>query len=174
VIHPDAFIAPGAQVMGKVSLGEGSSVWFGSILRADIAPITIGRFTNIQDGCVLHVSANFPLVVGDYVSVGHRAVLHGCHIANGVLVGIGAVVLDGAKIGEGSIVGAGAVVPPGAKVPPHSLVLGVPGKIVRQVTPAEVEKNRERAERYASLWREKYRSGQLAPAGTGEEGEPCC
>jgi carbonic anhydrase/acetyltransferase-like protein (isoleucine patch superfamily) len=101
VIHPDAFIAPGAQVMGKVSLGEGSSVWFGSILRADIAPITIGRFTNIQDGCVLHVSANFPLVVGDYVSVGHRAVLHGCHIANGVLVGIGAVVLDGAKIGEG-------------------------------------------------------------------------
>ncbi|HHY36155.1 MAG TPA: gamma carbonic anhydrase family protein [Firmicutes bacterium] len=174
MIHPATFIAPGARLIGRVSLGEGSSVWFGSILRADIAPITIGRFTNIQDGCVLHVSTNYPLVVGDYVSVGHRAVLHGCRIARGVLIGIGAVVLDGAEIGEGSIIGAGAVIPPGTKIPPRSLVLGVPGKIIRQVTPAEEEANRERAERYLKLWQEKYRSGELAPLRAEEEGEPCC
>ncbi|HHW92285.1 MAG TPA: gamma carbonic anhydrase family protein [Firmicutes bacterium] len=173
MVHPDTFIAPGAQVIGNVSLGEGSSVWFGSILRADIAAITIGRFTNIQDGCVLHVSFNCPLVIGDYVSVGHRAVLHGCHISHGVLVGMGAIVLDGAEIGEGSIIGAGAVIPPGLKIPPHSLVLGVPGKIIRRVTPAEEEANKKRARHYVQLWQEKYHPGGFTPITAKEEEKPC-
>lgn len=157
MIHPDTFIAPGAQVLGKVALGEGSSVWFGSILRADLASITIGRCTNIQDGTILHVSAGKPVEIGDFVSIGHRAVVHGCRISDLVLVGIGAVILDDAEVGEGSVIGAGAIIPPGMKVPPRSLVLGVPGKIVRQVTGEEVEASKDRARRYVRLWQEKYR-----------------
>lgn len=159
MIHQNTFIASDARVLGKVILGEGSSIWFGTIIRADLAPISIGRFSNIQDGCVLHVSDYSPVVIGDFVSVGHRAVVHGCTIDDLVLIGMGALILDGVQIGEGCIIGAGAVIPPDTVIPSRSLVLGIPGKVVRRITAAELETNRQRAQRYFSLW-QSYYSGE--------------
>ncbi|MCS7338067.1 MAG: gamma carbonic anhydrase family protein, partial [Verrucomicrobiae bacterium] len=130
----DVFIAPGAVVVGDVVLGDYSSVWYGAVLRGDINSIVIGHHTNIQDNAVFHVAGELPCNVGDYVTVGHAAVVHACSVGNEVLIGMGAVVLDGAVIGEQSLVGAKALVPQGAHIPPGSLVLGVPGKVVRQLT----------------------------------------
>jgi len=139
-IHQSAFIAPTAVLIGKVKIAEESSVWFHSILRGDINSITIGSQTNIQDGCMCHVTQRHPLVVGNKVTVGHGAILHGCDIGSGSLIAMGAIVLDGAIIGEESVVAAGTVVPPGTQIPAHSLVMGVPGKVVRQLTPQDKER----------------------------------
>ncbi len=160
-IHPESFVAPGALLLGEVELQEHSSIWFGTILRADLAPICVGRGSNIQDGAVIHVAAGHPTHIGQGVTVGHRAVVHGCTVEEGVLVGIGAIILDGARVGSESIVGAGAVVPPQMEIPPRSLALGVPARIVRSVSAREVEGNREQARRYVELWQTRYRqSGQ--------------
>jgi carbonic anhydrase/acetyltransferase-like protein (isoleucine patch superfamily) len=135
-IHPTAFVAPTAVVMGDVTLGADSSVWYTSVLRGDMAPITIGARSNIQDGTIVHVDEGFPCVIGERVGVGHRAILHGCTVEDDCLVGMGSILLNGCRIGAGSVVAAGAVVPEGMEVPPGSLVMGVPGRIVRKVDPA--------------------------------------
>ena len=132
-IHPSAFIAPTAAVMGDVTLGEDSSVWYGAVLRGDMAPIVLGAQSNLQDGTIVHVDEGFPCVIGARVGVGHRVILHGCTVADECLIGMGSVLLNGVQIGRGSVIAAGAVVPEGMNVPPGSLVMGVPGRIVRPV-----------------------------------------
>ncbi len=153
-IHSSVFIAPGAHVIGDVTIGAGSSVWFTSVLRADINYIRVGKNTNIQDGCVLHVDYNQPCILRDGIILGHQAIAHGCTIENGVLVGIGAKVLNGAKVGAFSLIGAGALVLENAVIPPYSLVLGIPGKVVRQLTLKEAAAHVPHAKRYAALAKE--------------------
>jgi carbonic anhydrase/acetyltransferase-like protein (isoleucine patch superfamily) len=153
-IHASAWIAPGAVVVGDVSLGEDASVWYGCVLRGDVHAIRVGARTNLQDLCVVHVTAGrFPAEIGDEVTVGHRAVVHGCTVRDGALIGIGALVLDGAEVGEGALVGAGAVVTPGTRVPPHTLVVGAPARPVRVLDDAERAAQRERTLRYVATAR---------------------
>ena len=142
------YIASGAVVIGDVTLGEGSSVWYNAVLRGDINRIVVGHHSNIQDNAVLHLADDFPCIVGNYVTVGHAAVVHACTIGDEVLVGMGAVILDGAVIGGQSIIGAKALVTQGVEIPPGSLVLGAPAKVVRSLT------RRERAG--LKSWAEKY------------------
>ncbi|HEY7035850.1 MAG TPA: gamma carbonic anhydrase family protein [Thermomicrobiales bacterium] len=127
-IAPDVFIAPGAVVVGDVEIGPGSSVWFNAVIRGDVAPVRIGARTNVQDGAVLHVDPNAPCIVGDDVTIGHRAVVHGTTVGNGVTVGMGSIVLSRSKVGDRAIVAAGAVVAEDAVVAPGALVMGVPAK----------------------------------------------
>ena len=138
-VHPSAFVAPGAYVIGKVRVGEGSSVWYGAVLRGDLDEIVVGARTSIQDNAVVHMDAGFPVSIGDDRVVGHAAVVHGCEIGDRCLVGMNATVLTGAKIGEGSVVAAGAMVPEGREYPPRSLIVGVPAKRVREVTEEQTE-----------------------------------
>jgi carbonic anhydrase/acetyltransferase-like protein (isoleucine patch superfamily) len=133
VIHPSAFIAPTASVLGDVTLEADSSVWYGAVLRGDMAPILIGAQSNLQDGSIVHVDEGMPCRVGRRVGVGHRVVLHGCIVEDECLIGMGSVVLNEARIGTGSVIAAGAVIPEGMQVPAGSLVMGVPGRIVRPV-----------------------------------------
>jgi len=144
-----AFVAPGAAVMGRVSLAEGASVWYGAVVRGDVEQIRIGRCTNIQDGAILHGDPGQPTILEDYVTVGHRAVIHSAHIERGCLIGIGAIVLDGVRVGAGSIVGAGAVVT--KDVPGRSLVVGVPGKVVRTLSEEEAADLINHAKKYEKL-----------------------
>jgi len=137
-----AWVADNAQVIGRVSLADEASVWYGAVLRGDNDRITIGARSNVQDGSVLHADAGFPLTLGADVTVGHQAMLHGCTVGDGSLIGIQAVVLNGAKIGRSSLVGAGAVVTEGKEFPDGSLILGAPAKAVRSVTPEQVERLR--------------------------------
>lgn len=136
-IAPTAWLAPGTVVTGDVAIGADSSLWYGAVLRGDCSRIVIGESTNLQDGVVVHVDDASPTVVGDDVSVGHRAVLHGCEIGDGALVGMGATVMSGAVVGAGAMVAAGALVTPGKVVPPGVLAAGVPAKVVRDLTDAE-------------------------------------
>jgi carbonic anhydrase/acetyltransferase-like protein (isoleucine patch superfamily) len=152
-IHHSAFVAPGAVVVGDVTLGEESSVWYQSVLRADINRIVIGPRSNIQDGCVVHLADDFGVNLGELVTVGHKAILHACTIADEVLIGMGAIVLDGAEIGARSIIGAGALVTGGKKIPPGSLVLGSPGKVVRTLTLDEQAAVRTWADKYVAVSR---------------------
>lgn len=133
VIDPTAFIAPGAAVLGDVIIGKESSVWYHSVVRGDMAPITIGEQTNIQDLSVLHVDVDLPCAVGSRVGVGHRAILHGCTVEDDCLIGMGSVLLNRVRVGAGSVVGAGSLLTEDFVVPPGSLVLGVPAKVVRDV-----------------------------------------
>ncbi|MFN0071129.1 MAG: gamma carbonic anhydrase family protein [Chloroflexota bacterium] len=142
------FIAPGASVIGRVTMGEHCSVWFGSVVRADSNEIIFGDGVNIQDNSTLHTDADAPTILGNDVTVAHRAVVHGARLGDNVMIAIGAVVLSRSTIGEGSIIGAGALVPEGATIPPRSLVLGVPGKVVREVRDAEFERILRTAENY--------------------------
>lgn len=132
-VHGSAWVAPSADVVGDVSVDEDASVWYGCVVRGDIAPVRVGRGTNIQDLSCVHVDAGYPAVLGREVAVGHRAIVHGCTVEDGSLIGMGAVVLSGVTIGAGSLVAAGAVVTEGTEVPPGSLVVGVPAKVVREV-----------------------------------------
>ncbi len=137
-VHDSAFVAANATLVGSVVMHEGSSVWYGAVLRADNEPITIGPRSNVQDNCVFHVDAGRPLTLGEGVSVGHGAVIHGATVEDHVLVGMGAIILNGAVIGTESLVAAGAMVPQGAVIPPRSLVAGVPAKVRRELTDDEV------------------------------------
>jgi carbonic anhydrase/acetyltransferase-like protein (isoleucine patch superfamily) len=137
-VDPTAWVAPAATVVGSVTIGKRASVWYGAVLRGDGEPIAVGEESNLQDGCVLHTDPDFPVRVGRGVSIGHRAVLHGCTVGDDVLVGMGSIIMNGASIGAGSIVGAGALVPEGMDVPPRSLVLGMPGKVRRPTTDEEL------------------------------------
>jgi carbonic anhydrase/acetyltransferase-like protein (isoleucine patch superfamily) len=152
-----AWVADSADLIGQVRMAEGASVWFGAVVRADLNTVTIGKSSNVQDGAVIHVDRERPTVVGDYVTIGHRAVLHCCRVCDRALVGMGAVVLDGAVVGEGALVGAGAVVAPGTEVPPGALVLGMPGRVVRDLGPENAVKQQQWAERYRRLWEDNYR-----------------
>lgn len=158
-IPPSAWIAGTATVRGDITLGEDVSIWFAAVLRGDEAPITIGDRTNIQDGAVLHVSAGFPCIVGREVTIGHGAVVHGCTVEDGALIGIRATVLDGAVIGAGAIVGAGAVVPPGMHVPPGTLALGVPAKVVGPLSEAQRSAGPRAVGNYLAR-KEAYREGK--------------
>jgi carbonic anhydrase/acetyltransferase-like protein (isoleucine patch superfamily) len=154
--HPTAFVHELAYVAGDVTLGPRVSVWPFASLRGDTDAITIGDDSNIQDGCVVHCDAGVPCHIGKRVGVGHRAIVHGAVIENDVLIAMGAVVLNGVRIGSGSIIGAGAVVREGFHVPPNSLVLGVPGRIVRETTIEERGRIAKTVESYVEL-QEKYR-----------------
>jgi carbonic anhydrase/acetyltransferase-like protein (isoleucine patch superfamily) len=158
VIHPSAFIAPTAVVMGDVVLGEGSSVWYTSVLRADTAPIRIGSQTNLQDGTIVHVDEGVPCTVGNRVAVGHRVILHGCTIEDDCLIGMGSIVLNHVVVGRGSLIAAGALVPEGMKVPPGSVVMGVPGKVTRPV-------DAELARRIAQTWQHYVEQAKRHRAG---------
>jgi len=147
-IHPSAWVAPGATVIGDVTLGEESSVWYGAVLRGDINRIVIGPRSNVQDGSVIHLADDYGVQLGELVTVGHKAILHACTVDNEVLVGMGAIVLDGAEIGARSIVGAGALITGGKVIPPGSLVLGSPAKVVRTLSLEEQAGIR--------LWADKY------------------
>ena len=147
-IHPTAFIAQGAVVVGDVTLGEDVGVWFNSTLRGDVEAIVVGPRTNIQEGCILHADPGYPTVIGSGVTVGHGAVVHGARVGDDCIVGIRAVLLNGSEVGENSIVGACALLTEGKRYPPNSLILGIPAKPVRELTPDEVEANRGSAERY--------------------------
>jgi len=147
------FFASGSVIAGDVQIGEESSVWFGSIIRGDVAPIRIGRQVNIQDGAIIHCDSGVIQTIGDGVSIGHAAVVHGMEVGEGTLIGMGARVLGRARIGRECIIAAGAVVPEGMLVPDHSVVMGVPGKIRRQVTPDELKYIRWISQRYVNLAR---------------------
>jgi carbonic anhydrase/acetyltransferase-like protein (isoleucine patch superfamily) len=151
-IDETAFVAAGARVLGAVTLAEGTRVWYNAVLRADGDTITIGRGSNLQDNVSVHVDAGKPVVIGENVSVGHNAVVHGCTVEDGSLIGMGAVVLNGARIGAGSLVAGGAVVLEGADIPPGSLVAGVPGKVRRELSDEE----REGLLRNAQVYREQH------------------
>ncbi len=136
-----AFVADNATVCGDVKVGEDSSIWFGAVLRAECEPLRIGDRTNVQDNVVVHIDSGFPVTIGSDVTVGHGAIVHGCTVEDGVLIGMGSTILNGAVIGEGSVVAAGALVLEGAVVPPYSLVAGVPAKVKKTLSAEEV-KNR--------------------------------
>lgn len=159
-IAPDAFVAPGAIVVGRVTIGSAASIWYGCVVRGDIEPITIGARTNIQDGTIVHVDDNLPTHVGADVTVGHRAIVHACDVGDGALIGMGAVVLSGAKVGEQALVAAGAVVREGFVVPPRTLVAGVPAKIRGELDAETLARMRENAEHYVAYSR-AYLEGRL-------------
>ena len=150
-LHPESWAAPGANLIGRVRLAARASVWYSATLRAEAEPIDIGAGTNIQDGVTIHVDPEYPVRVGAGVSVGHNAVLHGCTVEDGVLIGMGAIVLNGAVIGAGSLVAAGALIPQGVVIPPRSLVAGVPGRVRRELSDAELTANRANATVYEGL-----------------------
>jgi carbonic anhydrase/acetyltransferase-like protein (isoleucine patch superfamily) len=157
VCQGDYWIAPDAIVIGSVVMGPNASVWFGCIVRADNDTITIGENSQLQDGCVLHTDAGYPLVIGKGVSVGHMAMLHGCTIGDGSLIGIKAVLLNGSKIGKNCLIGANALIAEGKEIPDGSLVIGSPGKVVRQLSEAEIKRINSAADHYAAKFK-RYRT----------------
>ena len=162
-LHPTAFIAASADVVGDVTLGPHSSVWYGCVLRGDIAPIRVGARSNIQDLTMVHVDLDTPTYIGDEVGVGHRAIIHGCVIEDRTLIGMGAIILSRARIGEGSVVAAGALVTEGTIVPPGSLVIGSPGRVVREVDGELRARVEMTVNSYARL-KDRHASGRWKPA----------
>jgi gamma-carbonic anhydrase len=154
-----AYIDPSAQVIGDITIGERSSIWPNVSARGDVSSITIGDESNVQDNCVMHCDDGFPLIIGNRVTVGHLAMLHGCVIEDDSLIGIGAIILNGARIGKGSVVAAGALIPEGMQVPPNSMVMGVPGKVKREITAEERERFQLNCQHYVDLARQ-YREEQ--------------
>jgi carbonic anhydrase/acetyltransferase-like protein (isoleucine patch superfamily) len=159
-VAADAWVAPNATLVGAVTLRAEASVWYGAVLRGDGDSIEVGEGSNVQDGCVLHADPGYPVRVGRGVSIGHNAVVHGCTVEDGSLVGMGAVVLNGARVGAGSLVAAGTVVLAGTDVPPGSLVAGVPGKVRRSLSDEEVQGLQGNAERYRERRRQYAAAGQ--------------
>lgn len=153
----DFWVAPDANLIGKVVLSDGASVWFGATLRGDNETITIGPGSNVQEACVLHTDMGYPLTIGENCTIGHKAILHGCTIGDESLVGMGAIVLNGARIGRNCLIGAGALVTEGKEIPDGSLVIGAPGKVVRQLGEAQIAGLRKSAEGYSARMRH-YRS----------------
>jgi gamma-carbonic anhydrase len=147
----DVYIATGARVIGDVTLSDNVSVWYNAVLRGDINRIAVGACSNIQDNVVLHLSDDEPCVLGEFVTVGHSAIVHACTVGNGVLIGMGAMLLDGARVADYCIIGAGTLVPQGMHVPPGSLVMGTPGRVVRALSAAERKHIKDIAEKYVGL-----------------------
>ena len=165
-VHPSAWIAPTASVTGDVTLGPGASVWYQCVLRGDIAPIRVGAESNVQDLTMVHVDIDRPCHIGNRVGIGHRVIIHGCDIEDDCLIGMGAIVLSHAVIGAGSVIAAGAVVREGTRVPPGSLVVGVPGLVVRTVDDELRRRARLTVEHYREL-KEAHRAGRWVGHGTG-------
>jgi carbonic anhydrase/acetyltransferase-like protein (isoleucine patch superfamily) len=156
-IHPDAFVAPNATIIGDVTLKAGANIWFGAVLRGDVDRIVIGEGSNVQDNCVLHSDAGMPTLIGKNVVIGHGAVVHGCVVEDGALIGINATVLSGAHIGAGAMIAAGALVPPGANIPPRTLYKGAPARFARPMRQKDLDAILENARRYRER-AEKYRA----------------
>ena len=156
-----SWVAPTAVLIGKVRLLADASIWYGAILRGDNELITVGRGSNVQENCVLHTDPGFPLTIGAEVTVGHLAMLHGCTIGDGALIGIGAVILNGARIGRDCLIGAKALIPEGKEIPDRSLVMGMPGKVVGEVRPEQVERIRRGSATYVERWK-RFRTS-IAP-----------
>lgn len=155
-IHPETFIAEGAQIVGKVTIGQYSSVWFNAVARGDVNEVLVGSYTNVQDSCVLHVADEYACIVGDFVTVGHGAIIHGARVGDYCLIGMGACLLNGVEVGAGSIVAAGALLPEGTKIPPRSLVMGLPAKIVRELEEESRGMIQAQALKYKDLWSLRY------------------
>ena len=152
-IHESAFIAPGAHVVGDVTLKKDSSIWYNTVARADINQIILGERSNVQDNSVIHLENDQGVIIGNDVTIGHNAIIHGCTIADGALIGMGAIIMNGAKIGKGAVVGAGAVVKENMQVADHELIVGVPGKIVKTLPKEIMEQNIRWAGKYVKLAR---------------------
>lgn len=159
----DVWVASNAALVGRVTLSEASSVWFGAVLRADNEPIIIGTRTNIQDLAVLHTDPGYPLTIGSDCTIGHQAMLHGCDVGDGSMIGIGAIVLNGAKIGRHCLIGAGALIPEGVVVPDRSLVVGLPGKVKRELTDSEISRLLENAAQYVRRAHEYRLNAKIIP-----------
>lgn len=163
-IHADTWVAPDANLIGRVVLEAGASVWFGASLRGDNEEIRVGAGSNVQENCVLHTDMGFPLVIGENCTIGHKAMLHGCIIGDGTLIGMGAVLLNGARIGRGCLIGAGALITEGKEIPDGSLVMGAPGKVVRVLNPEAQARLLQSAAGYQSNMR-RFRAGLQAVTG---------
>lgn len=153
-VHPSVFQADGVKLIGEVNVREECSLWFNAVLRGDLAPIEISARCNIQDGCIGHVNTNQPLWLEEDVSVGHGAIIHGCRIGRGSLIGMGAIVLNGAVLGEYSLIGAGSVVTEGKEIPPYTLSLGTPARVVRELTEADLQRMKLTTDSYVQKGRE--------------------
>ncbi len=147
----ESFVAPSADVLGRVEVAEFVSIWHGAVIRGDENEIQIGKYANVQDNCVIHVEADLPVHIGEYVTIGHGAIVHGCTIGNCCLIGMNATILDGAQIGEGCIIGAGCLIPPGKIIPPYSQVVGMPGKVVKELSAEKMAELKKHAEDYWQL-----------------------
>ena len=163
-IDPSAFVAPGVDIVGDVTIGAQSSIWYGCVLRGDINRIVVGERSNLQDSSIVHLSDDFGVHIGDEVTIGHKALIHACTIGDGVLVGMGAIIMDGATIGEGSIIGAGALVLGGTEVPPGSMVIGSPARVIRELDGEERLEGRRLANKYVLVSR-KYLGKGIGVAG---------
>lgn len=155
-IHKETFVAESADVLGDVTIGKGSSIWYGSVVRGDMSYVRIGEYTNVQDNATVHVDTNQSCEIGDYTTIGHNAVAHGCKIGNNCLIGMGSIILNGAVIGDNCIIGAGSLITEGTTIPPNSLVIGSPGKVRRQVSGDEIKTVKYNAVRYEELWRNEH------------------
>lgn len=153
-IDENAFIAETAMVLGKVKVGQGSSVWYGTVLRGDIEEITIGDYTNIQDNSVVHTENDIPTSIGNFTVIGHKAIIHGARVGNNCLIGMGAIVLNKAVIGDNCIIAAGSIVTEGKNIPDNSMVMGIPGRVIRRVTEDEKNDIKANALRYNELWKQ--------------------
>jgi carbonic anhydrase/acetyltransferase-like protein (isoleucine patch superfamily) len=150
-LHSSAYIAPGASIIGDTRIGEDSSVFFGCVLRGDINSISIGRATNVQDLTTVHVASNLGVIIGDEVSIGHGCIIHACTLGNRILVGMGSIIMDGVEIPDNCLIGAGSLLPKGKKYPPGTLILGNPAKVLRSLTPEEVESIPLLAKKYVGV-----------------------
>lgn len=160
-VDKETFLAKGVKIIGKVKIERGVSIWFNAVIRGDIEPILIEENTNIQDCCVLHTDRGCPLTIGKGVTVGHGAILHGCTIHDGALVGFGSRILNGAELGKECMIGAGAVVTPQTKIPSGMLAVGLPAKVIRPLTEEELNANRELNLIYLRRWQEEYRFAEI-------------
>lgn len=163
-IDKKTYIADGAQIIGAVTMEEYCSVWYNTVVRGDVNSIKIGKYTNIQDNSVVHVADDYPTIIGDYVTVGHGAIIHGCKIEDHCLIGMGAILMDGSIIGRGSIIAAGALVKENQIIPPFSMVVGVPAKIIKTI-PEKTESIHAQALKYKTLWSKRY---GIMPDASGE------
>ena len=157
-LHPDTWVAPDGNLIGKVTLGQGASVWFGATLRGDNERITVGAGSNIQENCVLHTDMGYPLTIGENCTIGHKAILHGCVIGDGTLIGMGVTILNGVKIGSGCLIGAGALITEGKEIPDGSLVIGAPGRVMRSLDAGAQAKLLNSAASYRANMR-RFRAG---------------
>ena len=164
-IESDVLLCPGAMVVGRVKIGEGSSIWYNAVIRGDVHDVIVGRYTSIQDGALIHedsgrgsgLEGGLPTVVGDYVTVGHGVILHACRVEDYALIGMGAIIMDGAVIGKGSVVGAGALVTKNTVVPPFSVVLGSPARVVKTLPESSLDQRKEQAMHYYGLGQDHRR-----------------
>lgn len=150
-IDETVFVAESADIIGKVTIAKNANIWYNTVIRADVNTITIGENTNIQDGCVVHIASNFSTTIGKNVTVGHKALIHGCKIGDNTLIGMGAIVLDGAQVGEYTLLGAGSLVPPGKKIPSGVLAMGSPAKVIRELSEEEKQNLVESALKYVKI-----------------------